>query len=179
MRNRLMLVLGVVALAGFAVGGSASAVNDDSNGADNGIHDSRKSQTHVCEMNGTPTGDTITYGGPDKIWPPNHKYRHLTITAENGGADMDTQLSTSGSHDEAAEGAEMNGSGGTPLATDVSPAAAMASGSESASTSHSVRGERSGRGDGRTYTFTAMATFDGLRTCSATFTATVPHDQRR
>jgi hypothetical protein len=173
-----MLVLGVVALAVFAVGGSAGAVNDDSNGADNGIHDSRKSQTHECEMNGVPTGDTITYSGPDEIWPPNHKYRNLTITAENGGADLDTQLSTSGNHDEVVEGAEMNGSGGTPLATDVNPPAAMASGAESASTSHKVRGERSGRGDGRTYTFRAMATFDMTRTCSATFTATVPHDQR-
>jgi hypothetical protein len=42
---------------------------------------------------------------------------------------------------------------------------------------HQLRGERSGTGDGRTYTIDAKATFDnGIKSCEQTFTVTVPHD---
>ena len=44
-------------------------------------------------------------------------------------------------------------------------------------TSHDLRSERSGRGDGRTYTITAIATFDGDE-CSTMFEVEVPHDMR-
>jgi hypothetical protein len=140
----LLLVL-VVAAGGIATSGP--------------IHDSRGTQTHDCG-----DGDSITYSGPTSIWPPNHKYRDLSITATEG-SDLDpmdeVSLGTAGHHDEVTEsGEEMNGAGHTPLASDVSPAMAMDQGTGSATTNHRIRGERSGRGDGRTYTFDAMATFD-------------------
>lgn len=170
MQNRVALLVFVVVLA---IGGSGIANNGDTHG----IHDTRGTQVHDCG-----DGDTITYDGPITIWPPNHKYRDVTITAREGDdADpMDeVTLSTSGHHDEVTEsGEEMNGAGHTPLASDVSPAMAMDSGTGEATTEHQIRGERSGRGDGRTYTFDAMATFDnGMKSCMATFTSTVPHDQ--
>jgi hypothetical protein len=90
-------------------------------------------------------------------------------------------ISSAGTHDEIINGVEMNGAGHT--AEDVSPAAATGSGTGSASVNHRIRAERSGRGDGRVYTFTVMATFDNMldsaTPCTATFTATVPHDQRK
>ena len=168
------MLLTVVAVLLVATAGGAA--QDDGNGADNGIHDTRGTQTFDCG-----DGDSITYSGPLTIWPPNHKYRPLTITATEGeDADpMDeVSLMTSGSHDEVTEsGEELNGAGHTPLATDVDPAADTDSGTGSATTSHRIRGERSGRGDGRTYTFSAMAMFDnGMKECDATFTSAVPHD---
>jgi hypothetical protein len=113
------------------------------------------------------------------MWPPNHKYRTATITATEG-SDLDPMdevtISSMGSHDEIVDGVEMNGAGHT--ANDVSPPAAMAMGTGSASVQHQIRGERSGRGDGRTYTFNVHATFDnGTKSCDQTFTVEVPHDQ--
>lgn len=145
-----------------------------SDGGNRGIHDTRGTQTVDCGG-----GDVIVYAGPLQIWPPNHKYRDLTITATDASGDMVT-VASAGRHDEVAEsGEEMNGAGHTPYATDVNPAMDTASGAGSASTEHQIRGERSGRGDGRTYTFEVTATFDnGLKTCDATFTSTVPHDMR-
>ena len=123
-------------------------------------------------------GDSITYSGPLTLWPPNHKYRTATITAIEGGAvhtPNGTTVSSMGTHDEIVSGVEMRGAGHTAM--DVKPPTASAMGTGSASVQQMIRGERSGKGDGRTYTFTVRATFHGgLKTCDTTFTATVPHD---
>ncbi len=68
----------------------------------------------------------------------------------------------------------MNGSGNT--GDDVYPFADTDAGTGSAQTEHSVRSERSGRGDGRTYTITYEAQFGGGQPCIGTFTIEVPHD---
>lgn len=120
---------------------------------------------------------TVTYVGPLKMWPPNHKYQPLTVTITDDSGDSVT-LATEGTHDEYAEdGTEQNGAGNT--ADDVSPAAATASGEGTATTSHEARSERSGRGDGRTYSILYEATADnGLTECVGEFTIEVPHDMR-
>ena len=129
-------------------------------------------QTHDCGM-----GNTITFTGSPYLWPPNHKYRTYDIVATSSNPmDMVSLTSTVG-NDEVIDGEELNGSGNT--SDDVSPNPGTDSGTGSAEVIQQVRGERSGRGDGRTYTFDEMATFGmGTMPCNATFTVTVPHDQR-
>ncbi len=120
-------------------------------------------------------GGKIVYTGPASMWPPNHKYRALTVEAIADDPEDEVTLATEGTHDEYVEGVEENGAGNT--ADDVNPATDADSGTGSATTAHEVRSERSGRGDGRTYTITAQATFGmGNDPCMAEFTIEVPHD---
>ena len=120
---------------------------------------------------------TVTYVGPAKLWPPNHKYDSFTVTIVDDSGDNVT-LATEVVHEEYAEdGSELNGAGNTT--EDAKPAAAEADGEGSAQTSHEVRSERSGRGDGRTYTVAYEATADnGLTQCTGDFVIEVPHDMR-
>ena len=180
--------VGVVATAvvGVGVGASALAAKDDSNGADNGIHGTTKTQSLPC--NNATTGQregTFTYTGPDQLWPPNHKYRYgtITLTDEDDEALTDNvTLMVTASHDQVVDGEELKGSGHTPFATDAT-AESPATGNPSAGSDSSMRGERSGKEKGgRTYTFnTAGSTVDsGFSTCApVSFTAKVPHDQRK
>jgi hypothetical protein len=41
-----------------------------------------------------------------------------------------------------------------------------------------LRSERSGKGEGRTYTLDAVATYDVVRTCEMQVVVAVPHDMR-
>ena len=120
---------------------------------------------------------TVTYAGPLKLWPPNHKYVPFSVTITDDSGD-NVMIATEVVHEEYAEdGSEMNGAGNTT--DDASPAADEASGSGSATTNHEVRSERSGRGDGRTYTVAYEASADnGLTECMGTFEILVPHDMR-
>lgn len=196
MKIRLLLAIGgALALAAGGAAGASALVAADTvtvkvtkqagpgpggKGGTGGKRETYGTQSADClDMMGTKQGE-IVYSGPLEMWPPNHKYRNLTITAtETPDADpMDTvTLATEGTHDEYLEdGTEMNGAGNT--AGDVNPAADSDSGTGSAQTAHQVRGERSGRGDGRTYTFTYEAAFDnGMTECVGSFTSSVPHDQ--
>lgn len=130
-----------------------------------------KTTTYSCG-----SGRTITYAGPATLWPPNHKYFAAVITATGDGDDQ-VSVSSTGTHDEYVDSStEMNGSGNT--ANDVSPVTAQDGPHNNVATvTQSIRSERSGRGDGRVYTFNVTATFDGNQ-CSTTFTAAVPHDMR-
>ena len=203
MKTRIIVATGTAVAAGLIGAGGASALvgvnltapttstvtvtkgNDSSNGADNGIHDTKKVVYWDCDA-GTETstqptdGHYLTYNGPKDIWPPNHKYRHLTISA-TGHEDDSIVLTVTGSSDETIDGEELNGAGNTDndyVGPDMTPVA-VANGTGTASTPYKVRGERSGHGDGRTYSFDTMATFDDeTEPCTHTFTATVPHDQR-
>ena len=150
------------------------------------------------DSNGVTVG-TVTYSGPLKMWPPNHKYTPVTITADAVDAGDSVTLSTEGYHDETVDGEEMNGAGNTD--SDVSPAAASNSGVDVAQTAHQLRSERSGRGDGRVYTLDWQATFtndadtnpsaytevvcgsadlndSGFDPNQDAFVVTVPHDMR-
>jgi hypothetical protein len=120
---------------------------------------------------------TVTYAGPLKLWPPNHKYVPFSVTITDDSGD-DVSLATEVTHEEYAEdGSELNGAGNTT--DDANPAAAESSGSGTTTNNHEVRSERSGRGDGRTYTVSYEGTADnGLTQCMGTFEILVPHDMR-
>lgn len=137
-------------------------------------HPSPGTQTDSVTVDCNDQGDTISLDGPTLIWPPNHKLVdvELTMTDADGGEVMFGTMST---HDEFLEdGTEMNGSGNTAEDwMDVDGA----SGTGSATATLQVRAERSGQGDGRTYTVDVSGTAGGDE-CSTTFELLVPHDMR-
>jgi hypothetical protein len=113
------------------------------------------------DENGNVVG-TVVYGGPLKMWPPNHKYQPVSIVATAVDPDDQVEFSTQGTHDEYLDdGSEMNGAGNTDM--DVNPpAAADGPSTGSARTEHELRSERSGQGDGRTYTLDWQARFTDI-----------------
>ncbi|HVF12418.1 MAG TPA: hypothetical protein VNA87_04960 [Actinomycetota bacterium] len=139
-------------------------------------------------------GRTISYAGPAKLWPPNHKFypNPIGIVASSTDRTDRVTLDTEAGHDQAAEDGtgEMNGSGNTgPDRTsgpadkqepDISPIVANATGTGTAQiTNFKVRVERSGQDKtGRTYWIDAVATFDGEHCLPETFNIIVPHDMR-
>ena len=176
--RRLTAAAAVFALLGAGAGGAVAAKGGNGDTAGTGGKRERYgSDERVCAENGT-TGEkrTITYNGVLEMWPPNHKYRTGSITAKDSDGGNVT-LVTTGTHDEYLEdGTELNGAGNTDNDTDIQPVDG-AMGDGEATTTHRLRGERSGRGDGRTYTLTAVATWEDGSTCEEEFTVTVPHDQ--
>ncbi len=141
----------------------------------------------VGASSGQPDRDcgngTISFSGPDSAWPPNHKAVAESITY-SGGTFGDT-LNTAGSDDEEAQDAEgnyteENGAGHTDTATDVDPRSASSTVNESGddvTNTHAIRAERSGRGDGRTYTLSyEVDNAAGLQICADSFAVDVPHD---
>jgi hypothetical protein len=121
-------------------------------------------------------GDTITFYGSKKLWPPNHKYRTLTITVSESHPTMYsfTTMTTS------SEGELDPGSGQTLMdATPPMSASPTMMGPGSQSQDILLRAERDGGGSGRTYSIAVDAKFDGgVNDCQHTFTVTVPHDMR-
>lgn len=122
-------------------------------------------------------GDAIVFVGDKLMWPPNHKYQDFSVTADNAD-DGQTALEVAVTHDEYTEdGQEEVGSGNTD--DDAREAAqADANSAGDVTLENGARSERSGRGDGRTYTVTAIAEFDGQEPCEETFEIEVPHDMR-
>ena len=186
MKTRMVLIAGAVAAVAAAGPASAlvaspsltltptqKAAADGGNGSDNGIHDTKQTDRHNCNTEGT---QWIEYRGPDEIWPPNHKMRNYEIVAhdDDGGT---VTLATIVTSSQVANGP---GDGNTDTDfVDNTPAGAD-SGEGEATNTGQVRGERSGTiKSGRTYTFdsTAMFSSDGS-SCSKQFSAHVPHDQR-
>jgi hypothetical protein len=150
------LFAGAACTAGLAMAAAPAAA----------VQDSRGTQTKDCGA-----GNRIVYDGPSTMWPPNHAYRPLTVTAKAAFGFMPVGLHSAGVSDEAETG---NGSGNTT--DDVAPASDHDFGWGAAVTGHQLRAERAGKGDGRVYTITATASFP-TGPCSATFTAKVPHDR--
>lgn len=150
-----------------------------------------QSSAHVVECkdgNGERYG-SITYNGPDKMWPPNHKYVNTTVvaTSDDGGEVTLTSTVTNSQYDGSAE---QNGAGhtfddvridprdGSAVQTGQGNVTATSEGEGSVTHDVSLRSERAGSiSEGRTYTLQENATIDG-NACSATFTVTVPHDMR-
>ncbi len=108
----------------------------------------------------------------------------MTIEATNNGL-TDIDLTTAVTHDEylgdfepsdgSSDQPEEQGAGHT--INDASPFLAHDSGASPVDTHHEIRAERSGRGDGRTYTIHAEASdMGGTRSCSGDVTVEVPHD---
>jgi len=121
-------------------------------------------------------GDTITFYGAKKLWPPNHKWRTVTITAtESHPTPYSFSTMTTSS-----EPADIVGSGHTPVdATPPMSQSPTMMGPGSQSQDIMLRAERSGTGTGRTYTINVDGKFDGgANDCTATFTVVAPHDMR-
>ena len=138
-------------------------------------------------------GDTVVLVGPEKLWPPNHKFVDEPVTATDGPssnpADSLSNETTISVYPDIldAEGGD-GGPQHDPDANASQDAPLTANGDPSATAALALRAERSGKGDGRTYTINWVATFDnGNKTCSSDpngdanhqpFTVTVPHDMR-
>jgi hypothetical protein len=102
---------------------------------------------------------------PDTLWPPNHKMKPVTVTADasdNCYIDPVCQITTVES-DEPING---NGDGDTEPDWDITGDL----------TAH-LRSERSGTGDGRQYTITVECTDNSGNKATAQATVTVPHDK--
>ncbi|MFL5895451.1 MAG: hypothetical protein ACJ76Z_10090 [Thermoleophilaceae bacterium] len=161
-------LLAATAMAAICVGAGAQA-------AGNGVTDA-KNQFPKSSDTATCNGDTITFYGSKKLWPPNHKYRTVTITATESHPTpySFTTMTTSN------EGELDPGSGHTVL--DAAPPASSSPtmlGPGSQSQDILLRAERDGGGSGRTYSIAVDARFDGgANDCQHTFTVTVPHDMR-
>jgi hypothetical protein len=129
-------------------------------------------------------GDVVTYAGPLKMWPPNHKLQLTTVTATEGedGDPLDEvtlELVPDVLDAAGGDGGPNHDPDFAYAEGDATPG--MASGTGSAAEDLFLRAERSGKGEGRVYTITFNATFDnGLPTedCTGSFTVEVPHDMR-
>jgi hypothetical protein len=149
-----------IAVPGFAGGNKYASVSD----------------TRDCG-----SGDAVNWVGPITLWPPNHKFVDVTVTAVDSDSTSNVTLTVSPVVTDA-----VGGDGGPQHDPDYTPEGSpMDSGTGSASVPLALRSERSGRGDGRTYTISWSATFDnGSKTCSSDddgqspFVVTVPHDMR-
>jgi hypothetical protein len=125
--------------------------------------------------------DTVVLNGPAKLWPPNHKFVAEPVTATDGDGSSNVTLTLTPVITDA-----VGGDGGPQHDPDYTPdGSPAASGAGSATVSLELRAERSGKGEGRTYTINWDATFDnGSKSCSSSddgqspFTVTVPHDMR-
>ena len=122
---------------------------------------------------------------PTSVFPPNHKMVPGTLTYSAAGDTLDQlqlQITSIVSDELLPGGEEMNGAGNTLI--DATWDTDSISGTESVSRSFAIRAERSGQGDGRTYTITYTAKADpgvaaGLgasNNCSGSVTVEVPHD---
>lgn len=124
-------------------------------------------------------GDTVTYDGPLKMWPPNHKMQDVSVTATDSDGNGTVTITVTPSVTDVAGGD--GGPNHDPDYTPEEPAATENDGSATAD--FQLRSERSGKGDGRTYTIDWVANIDGNECSSADgehepFVVTVPHDMR-
>lgn len=176
---RIMAILGIMAfVAAVPPAGGASG---------NKYGNASIPPTECEDANGDKVGE-ISFAGPTTLWPPNHKYVNVTITATSEDEDDKATVATEGAHNQVdGEGNEAPGSGNTDPSTDVNPAVASDEGTPSASVTLGIRAERAGTVKaGRTYTIMVVATFedsdgDGNMTtteCDETYEIFVPHDQR-
>lgn len=117
----------------------------------------------IAPPNAPPDCSGVTAG--PTLWPPNHKFREITLSgATDPDGDPVTFTISGVTQDEA-----LNGLGDG----DTSPDAKTGT----ASNKVFVRAERSGTGDGRVYRIAFTVTDSHGATCSGTAKVGVPHDQ--
>lgn len=162
-----VLGLGLTAALGAAVPGFAGGNKYDS-----------VSESQTC-TNGSDV-DYVNWVGPQKLWPPNHKMIAEAITALGDQTDS-VSLDVMPTATDA-----VGGDGGPQHDPDWTPEdPPVATGTGSATVNFSLRAERSGRGDGRTYLVDWTANF-GDHSCTSSdgkeghhaFQVVVPHDMR-
>ena len=190
MNRSILKMLASAAALGLLV--AAPAVADGHGDGDHNPKEAKsqaKEETTFCE--GDADDLTVTVNGDDVMWPPNHKYQDVILTAVDESGDQVTLMS-SATHDEyladfvptneSSEEEQRNneevGAGNT--VNDASPFVATDTSDESApgvaETTHQLRSERSGRGNGRTYTIDFGASSSDGGQCDGTYTVAVPHD---
>ena len=160
-------LMGLAALGASAFAAPTIAANDTLK---------NKFQSGTQQIACGEDGDLITYNGPTSLWPPNHKMQPVSITATEGD-DLDNldEVSVTVLPDFADA---TGGDGGAQHDPDHDGELSD-SGTGSATADFRIRSERSGQGDGRTYTLTVAATFDNnTEECDGSFEVTVPHDMR-
>ncbi len=122
-------------------------------------------------------GGTVTYS-PTTLWPPNHKLQTINITY-NQPCDEGCGSGMSVTVDQITESEEPPGNGcGPAQASDWGGVGNSGSSTEPgpATTTATVRAERCGTGDGRTYTIHVTCNDDG-ELSDADLVVTVPHNQ--
>jgi len=134
----------------------------------------------VADSRDCGDGDTVDWLGAIKLWPPNHKFQSSTVAANGSDSTEGVSIAIEPSVFDAA-----GGDGGPQHDPDWMYESTPATGTGTATQDLALRAERSGRGEGRTYTIDWTATFDnGSKTCTSKddgqtpFTVTVPHDMR-
>lgn len=160
-----VLGLGVVAALGVATPGFSGGNKYDA-----------VSASRTCEG-----GDVVNWLGAIKLWPPNHKFQPSTVAAVGNEATEGVTLAIRPVVTDAT-----GGDGGPNHDPDYMWSSSPANtGQGTATVDNQLRAERSGKGEGRTYTVHFTATFDnGTETCTsedgsqAPFVVTVPHDMR-
>ena len=126
-------------------------------------------------------GDAVNWLGALTLWPPNHKLQSVSVAADGSDSTETVTIEVDPVVTDAA-----GGDGGPQHDPDFTyESGPAATGTDTATVDFALRSERSGRGDGRTYTINWLATFDdGTKTCSSSddgqspFVVTVPHDMR-
>lgn len=182
---RFRATTAVASLAALAIALPATAQRQPGQSPQD-VKSQDKDRVEVACPDGEGDPDLIVFHGDLTMWPPNHKYQDTLIEAVGDDGDESVTLTTRATHDEYVEaftpgdeedrpGEEEVGAGNTT--DDARPFFATDSGTGTASTTHDLRSERSGRGDGRTYTIDVTATFDGEE-CTTSFAVEVPHDMR-
>jgi hypothetical protein len=163
--------IGVVAALGIAMPGFAG-----------GNKYSDSTTTFTCSDNSGEYG-TVTLVGPLKLWPPNHKMidEPVTATATNPSDQVTLDLTPTITDATGGDGGAQHDPDFNATSSDGKTLEATGTGSATAALQ--LRAERSGKGDGRTYTINWTAMF-GSKSCSssdsgqAPFVITVPHDMR-
>lgn len=161
------IIIGAALVAALTMGVSVAFPSNDVTDAKNSFP--KKTITVSCN------GDTITFYGATKLWPPNHKYRTVTITVSESHPTMYSWSTQTTSNE-----GELDPGSGHTVADEMPPASSNSGiGPSSQSQDILLRAERDGGGSGRTYSIAVDAQFDmGANDCQHTFTVTVPHDMR-
>jgi hypothetical protein len=161
-------VSGVAGAAAFGLVGPGQAASSDFKNKYESV-----SKSYDCG-----DGNHIDFYGPLKMWPPNHKLQDFSVVAVEGDQDPNdgTTLQVMTDITDVA-----GGDGGPQHDPDfvVTGGEPGGPGATQASVDFQLRSERSGKGDGRTYTINATAEFDNMtQPCATSFTVVVPHDMR-
>ena len=148
------------------------------------IGDSGNKYASTASVRNCSDGDTVTLNGPLTLWPPNHKMVDEPVTGTTSSASGPVTLTLTPTSVDAT-----GGDGGPQHDPDWNATTSdgkmfvATSQTTSVTAGFQLRAERSGQGDGRTYTINWE--FDSNNgTCTSSdsgqtpFVITVPHDQR-